>query len=171
VEKVWSKDHTFSGPGIYGGKPPVVKRPQAVKGKSRDFAAVQLGVSGSQVGRAKRLQKESPELFEGVKAGKLTVTAAVYKAGLASPSRTAPKPTKPFDLSSNRHQQVANAARKRFESVLVTLETGSGGLVGMNYAALSAVASSDDILRWFKRLATTASNIHQIRLALKECQK
>ncbi|KKL74654.1 hypothetical protein LCGC14_2062740 [marine sediment metagenome] len=112
-----------------------------------------------------------------VKAGNLTLSAAMKQAGLASPSHLphkkpdASRPDKPLNLEHPRNQQIANAARRRFEAALVTFEAGSRGLAGMNYVAVMALASSDDVAHWFKRLIATASNLHKIRIALKEYQK
>lgn len=65
-----------------GGREKVrVKRPEAVEGgRTRDHAAAQVGISPSHIERAAYIQKWAPDLFEEVKAGKMTVTVAKQKA-------------------------------------------------------------------------------------------
>ena len=53
--------------------------PQADKGTARDQAAAAVGVSGRIVQDAEHVKKHSPEAFEEVKAGRMTVNAARQK--------------------------------------------------------------------------------------------
>jgi hypothetical protein len=65
--------------GHKGGVVPA-SLPEAVKGDARDQAAAAVGVSGRIVQDAENVKKHSPELYEEVKAGRMTVNAARREA-------------------------------------------------------------------------------------------
>jgi hypothetical protein len=61
-----------SGPGMYGGKPPMAKMSQAV-GPSREQAAKIFQVAGVYVQQAKTIQRVAPEKIAEIKAGAKTI--------------------------------------------------------------------------------------------------
>jgi hypothetical protein len=62
---------------------PKINGYQGRQGRAVDVAGTQFGVGGATVSRAKAVKEKSPELFEEIKQGKLTVNAALTKAGLS----------------------------------------------------------------------------------------
>lgn len=61
-------------------KPPTTPAPAAsatTKGRARDLAAATVGVSGTLVGQAQRVKNQAPAKFEQIKAGTMSVNAAV----------------------------------------------------------------------------------------------
>lgn len=76
---------------LAGKKSDPVTDPSQGAEKSRDKAAAVVGASGSGVSRAKRLQKEDPELAEQVKSGDI----AIDKADRIIRDRLAPKREEP----------------------------------------------------------------------------
>ncbi|MCR4340028.1 MAG: ParB/RepB/Spo0J family partition protein [Gemmatimonadaceae bacterium] len=92
--------------GTAPGRPKTLEPERAqVSGRARALAAEKFGVADAQVARAIALRKHAPELLTEVEAGRLTIGAAVKKAGL-NPSGTPEHSRRPYD----KHKAVIAAA-------------------------------------------------------------
>lgn len=81
---VEAKERQREAGRLYGVSHPkekvVIERAQPLR--SRDLAAKKFGVATAQVGRAKALKTNAPDIFHQVQLGNLTIGAALKRAGL-----------------------------------------------------------------------------------------
>ncbi len=106
---------------------------QIEEGEARAIVAIQLGVSTTYVSLAKRLQKESPEIFKKVKAGDLTMPDAVKRAKLR-PKKSATE----TEAEAIEQQRIWTSAAKAAGHVVEELMALDGRKVkvteGLKYA-------------------------------------
>ena len=72
-ERMVAKQNNESGKAARANLP---EQTEQVKGRARDQAAAAVGVSGRIVQDAEHVKRQAPEVFEEVKAGRMTVNAA-----------------------------------------------------------------------------------------------
>jgi len=97
--------------------------PNAIKGTSNEIAAKAVGVSPSTVGRARQVHQQSPEEFNKVKGGEVTVEQALRNiSGKEQPSK--------------RQEILENAHKRRMIDGLSQVKGLCRGLETLNMAAI-----------------------------------
>lgn len=95
--------------------------PERVRSDARDQAAALVGISGKTVSDAKRVERESPERFEKIKDGTLTVSRALGEARQEHLSKKTEAPKADDDSEEGRNKRLAF---NREESKRKAIEAG-----------------------------------------------
>jgi ParB-like chromosome segregation protein Spo0J len=139
---------------------------------SIDEAAQTLGVSSRSVERANRVRAKAPELAEAVEAGEMKVWAAEQrireKEKAASPGRGKRDQSKPYEITSRRHEQIANKAYERFSTAMGGLEGYCEGLSDFDVSPVLAVARPDEIEAWDRVLTDLARMTRAVQGRLRK---
>lgn len=125
-------------------------------GQSSTQAGAKVGVSRASVERAKRIQKEEPEVFEQVKAGTVTVTAAET----AIRERNA--------ATSQRTQDRANAHKRRVIELASALKGFANGVGSVDLDLARAAMEPAELEQWIRSLGDSLSKLRQFRLDLQD---
>lgn len=134
-------------------------------GRSRCQAADLLGVGETSVGRAKRVKRDDPDLFERVRRGEVLVNAA-YREVTSTPL---PKP-KPLDLSKPRNRLRADAAIKRIESALARVSGMTDALGEADLGLAIATAGPEQISAWRAAAKASARTLTTLARDLREVE-
>lgn len=135
--------------------------------RSNVKAAKQFGVGHATVSRAKHIKKEAPELFEKVKAGDMTVNAAMRKLG-GEPSRSQGLPAPaPLDITKKHNRTIAEAHLRRLEGSIATIRGTCDGLKALNYPAIAQVSTTEHRARLAQELQKHGSCLRLIRETLE----
>jgi hypothetical protein len=121
-------------------------------GKSGQIAARAFQVGSSSVDRALMAQKSDPALLEKIKAGELTVNAAYHQVRGAPPT-----PATPFEIRTDRHQQLADAQYKRMTTALDGIHTYAQSLEERDLAMVRAVCGEDGISDWVSSISESVT--------------
>lgn len=122
-------------------------------GRSRERAAEQIGVSHAQVGRAKHVKENNPELAEQVRQGAITVTAAYDRV-------TGRRPLDNTNGGSDRSRKRSD--QHLLENVIAKVLGISAALEHIDTAA--AIAGADGSLsKWDKDLTDIIVPLHRLR--------
>lgn len=137
LEEEAKKRQATSSPGTHGGKPLVANLPQGVKraARARDQAATAVGVSPRTIQDAKLVRDESPELFEAVRSGEMTINAA----------KNIIKPHVSYNSGNNEWytpKEILDAAREVFGEI--DLDPASSELANEKVGAKKFFSVDDD---------------------------
>jgi ParB-like chromosome segregation protein Spo0J len=135
--------------------------------RAADQAGALVGVSAASVNRAKRVQREDPEMFDQVKAGEITARAA----DTAIRERTTSTPIK--GETANKPKTEKNTKRSR--DLAGRMHRGVGGLVGfcngvkeLDLAAAYEQAGHDKAQEWIAALRDSRITITRTIKALED---
>lgn len=140
-------------------------RPEKVSAKGERTAAAKaakaVGASRTGVERAKRVQREDPELFDQMKAGEVTVTQAskkvVEKAKEQAVSEAAPTPRK------------AKTVKRPDTKVVESMMTSLGGIAHTIDVGVSLDgATTEQLTGWDKELASHMRALRAFQKTIKE---
>lgn len=130
-------------------------------GRSREIAAEQVGVSPQSIQRAANVRRESPEMFEMVKRGEVTVTAA--NDAIRQPKTD---PTK-YEAVTPRQQQVANAQKRKMIDGISLVSGVCHGLESVSVAAIVAVSEAEEIETWATKAEAYARELRKFAARLR----
>ena len=145
----------------------------SASGDSAEAAGKLLGVSGSTVERAASVKRDNPEIFEKVKRGEITVNAARHghseqpKIGGGQPRADK---SKPFEITKPRHQQIADAAKRRMIDGLSMLGGICSGLETFDVAAAAAVCTNEEIGTWATQAELHAGDLRRFAAKLRKAK-
>lgn len=149
-------------------------------GRASHNAGEMVGVSASQVERAKKIRRTAPELADRIRSGDLTVNAAYLEVSSATAKTEAkrktntprglPLPVESRAELSSRNEAVAKKTRERIHGALATLDGLTAGLSGLHLVNLRLVTDPDEASHWHTQLAHAVDALRRFDRALKEAQ-
>ena len=133
-------------------------------------AAADVGVSGRQVDRLKRVKAKAPDLYEKVVEGEVKISAAdtIIQKRDESIVRRRRDTEKPYEITSERSRINAEAAKRRLEAVLAALSGHATGLKGFDTPRAMAVATRDELRGWVETLDEAIREFRGLRSTIKE---
>lgn len=130
--------------------------------RSARIAGSMVGISYASVDRAKRVRANAPELFDQMKEGQITTTAAIEQAGLRSPRAPRREIDTPFDVSSQRNREIAGAAKRRVIDGLAHAMGLCKGLKELDYGRVAAISTHDEMNQWSRLAAECSTEFRRI---------
>lgn len=115
--------------------------------RARNEAGVLVGVSGSQVDRARRVKRKAPEKFEQIKKGGMKVKTADNELRAEAEAKSLIT-REPFALDSKRNRQIAAKAKGRVGNAISRLDGLTAALGEADLTRAIAAASDDEIAHW-----------------------
>jgi len=133
-------------------------------------AAADVGVSGRQVDRLKRVKAKAPDLYEKVVEGEVKISAAdtIIQKRDESIVRRRRDTEKPYEITSERSRINAEAAKRRLEAVLAALSGHATGLKGFDTPRAMAAATPDELRGWVETLDEAIREFRGLRSTIKE---
>ena len=133
-------------------------------------AAADVGVSGRQVDRLKRVKAKDPDLYEKVTAGDVKISAAdtIIQKRDESIVRRRRDTEKPYEITSERSRINAEAAKRRLEALIAALSGHATGLKGFDTPRAMAAATPDELRGWVRALDEAIREFRGLRSTLKE---
>lgn len=148
-----------SSPPIGGNEDSVIS------GRSAELAAKELGVGQTTVRRALTVKRLSPELFEKVKAGK--VSAWTASESLPIPAKVVPDGPKKTIKNGKYLRQTGEAQKTKMVTALSTITGLCRGLDEMNTELVLSVCSNDDQTLWASRARELANKLRKFAVRLE----
>lgn len=135
-------------------------------GRAATHAAKVVGVGSRTVQEAKRVKQDAPDLYEKVKNGKMSTSAASDEARRRAEASGGPrKPAAVPAADTKRGQQIRAAHRKRFHVLMGTLD----GLSAAAEMPLEAVLEDTEHLKgWIATINEAKASLNRLRERLKE---
>jgi ParB-like chromosome segregation protein Spo0J len=152
--------------------PEVAKEPV----RAREKVAALVGVSGASVDRAKRVQREDPEVFEQVKSGERSLHDADNKLRARAKANGESRyvtsghdhAAPGFEIESERDELRAQAHKRKIIDVVSTLSGFARGIDSIDVNRARAAISDEELREWDRSLGSSFAKLRQFRSHLRE---